>query len=307
MFHHALRVRLRAIASIFLVFGTVHAEDYKLYYLGGQSNMDGYGYTKDLSEGRQKPVEGVLIFHGNTAPDGDPQGGKGVWTTLQPGHGVGFKSDGAKNEYSDRFGSELSFGARLRELHPDSNIAIVKYSRGGTSIDSRAAGSHGCWDPDFEGGEGEGQGINQYDHCLATLRNALQNCDIDRDGETDTLEPAGIVWMQGESDAIYTEEIANAYKANLTRLMSLLRAALRVDDLPVAIGRISDSGRITGKWMMEHYDIVRAAQKNFADSDGNAALVISTENYGFSDDWHYDSPAYLDLGEKFAETLAEVK
>jgi hypothetical protein len=113
--------------------------------------------------------------------------------------------------------------------------------------------------------------------------------------------------MQGESDAIYTEEIANAYKANLTRLMSLLRAALRVDDLPVAIGRISDSGRITGKWMMEHYDIVRAAQKNFADSDGNAALVISTENYGFSDDWHYDSPAYLDLGEKFAETLAEVK
>src|SRR5690606_34761302 len=151
------------------------------------------------------------------------------------------KSDGTTNTYSDRFGVELTLASRLKQLHPDANIAIIKYSRGGTSIDQRAAGKFGSWDPDFTGGEGEGQGINQYDHFLATLRHALAVKDIDGDGETDTLIPTGIVWMQGESDAAYTAEIAEAYEANLKRLMDLIRAALRYDDVPVVIGRISDS------------------------------------------------------------------
>lgn len=299
-----LLVSLLSLLLVSIVSDSVQAKEYKLYYLGGQSNMDGYGYVKDLTEDEKKSVEGVLIFHGNTAADGLPADGRGVWKTLQPGHGIGFKSDGSSNEYSDRFGAELSFGRRMKELHPDSNIAIIKYSRGGTAIDKRAGNSNGCWDPDYEGGEGAGQGTNQYDHCLATLRYALQNCDIDGDGEMDTFEPCGTVWMQGESDSINGEEVARAYEANLTRLMNLLRAALRMDDLPVAIGRISDSGRITGKWMMEFYEVVREAQKNFTEADPNAVLVISTEEYGFSDDWHYDSPAYLDLGRKFAEALA---
>jgi hypothetical protein len=66
---------------------------------------------------------------------------------------------------------------------------------------------------------------------------------IANDGEADTLIPAGIVWMQGESDAALNAEIAERYEANLKRLMDLIRAALRSDDLPVVIGRISDSGR----------------------------------------------------------------
>lgn len=29
---------------------SAEAKDYKLYYLGGQSNMDGFGYVKDLPD-----------------------------------------------------------------------------------------------------------------------------------------------------------------------------------------------------------------------------------------------------------------
>jgi hypothetical protein len=283
------------------------AKDYHVYYLGGQSNMDGFGYVKDLPADLNKPVEGVRIFHGNMAPDAVPVDGRGLWTELRPGHGTGFKSDGKTNTYSDRFGVELTLGRRLKELYPERNIALVKYSRGGTSIDERAARQFGSWEPDFVGGSGEGSGINQYDHFLATLRSALGAGDIDGDGRPDRLIPAGIVWMQGESDAATTADVARGYERNLKRLMDLIRAALRQDDLPVAIGRISDSGRDKndGK-MWNHGAIVREAEQAYVDSDTAAAIVTSTDDYGYSDPAHYDSAGYVDLGKKFAEALASI-
>lgn len=281
------------------------AKDYHVYYLGGQSNMDGFGYVKDLPGELNKPVEGVFIFHGNMAGDGVPVDGRGVWAQLRPGHGTGFKSDGKANTYSDRFGVELTFGRRMKELHPERNIALIKYSRGGTSIDERAARQYGSWEPDYVGGPRTASGVNQYDHFLATLRYAFATADIDGDGETDRLIPAGILWMQGESDAATTTEVARGYEKNLKRLMDLIRAALREDDLPVAIGRISDSGRDArdGK-MWNHGEIVRQAQQAFVDSDVAAAIVTSTDGYGYSDAAHYDSAGYVDFGRKFAEALA---
>ena len=45
------------------------------------------------------------------------------------------------------------------------------------------------------------------------------------------------------------------------------------------------------------------AQANFVKHDENAALVISTDEYSYSDPWHYDSAGYLDLGEEFADAV----
>jgi hypothetical protein len=272
---------------------------YRLYFLGGQSNMDGYGDVSDVPETLRAPMPGVMIFHGNTVPDDSAGGGQGVWRPLQPGHGVGFSSDGRENTYSDRFGVELTFAQRLRELDPGSQIAIVKYSRGGTSIAVEAAGHFGSWDPDY----GDRHGVNQWDHFLAALRNAMAAGDIDGDGVADVLVPAGIVWMQGESDGAHTAEIAYAYLANLTRLMALVRAALRVDDLPVVIGRISDSGQDADGLVWDYGDVIRAAQAAFVERDPVAALVTTTDEYAYSDPWHYDSRGYLDLGRRFAEAV----
>ncbi len=276
---------------------------WKLYYLGGQSNMDGYGHVADLPESLRAPLQDVVIFHGNTSPDGAEPDGRGIWAQLRPGHGVGFSSDGIVNSYSDRFGIELSFAERLRELDPGANVALVKYSRGGTSIDAEAAGRFGAWDPD----DPTGVGINQYDHFLATIRLATVVQDIDGDGNRDVLVPAGIVWMQGESDGSHSEAIARRYEDNLRRLINLIRAALRVDDLPVVIGRISDSGQDDDGRVWDHGDIVREAQSAFTEKDARAALVTATDTYGYSDPWHYDSSGYLDLGRRFAEALVEME
>lgn len=298
---------LTLIASLlFLNINATSAKTFRVYFLGGQSNMDGYGYVKDLPAGLSEKVADVMIFHANPAPDAVPVDGRGIWAPLKPGHGAGFQSDGKTNSYSDRFGIELTFAQAIKERAQDEPVALIKISRGGTSIAIDAAGKFGCWDPDFEKGTGAGQGINQYDHFLAGMKRALQTRDIDQDGEADTLIPAGIVWMQGESDAAYTEEIARQYEANLKRLMDLIRATLLTDDLPVVVGRISDSGDNPEGKVWKYGEIVRNAQAAFVEKDGHAALVTSTDGYGYSDRWHYNSAGYLDLGRKFAQALWKV-
>jgi iduronate 2-sulfatase len=130
--------------------------------------------------------------------------------------------------------------------------------------------------------------------------------DIDGDGTRDTLVPRGIVWMQGESDASHSGEIAARYRSNLKQLMDLIRAALRDPDTPVVIGRISDSGQDAKEKdnrVWNHGDIVRDAQAAFVAEDGCAVLVTSTDGYGYSDPWHYDSAGYIDLGTRFAEAI----
>jgi len=291
---------ITAGVSLTTFAGRSEAKLYKLYYLGGQSNMDGHGRLSELPAELNAKVEGVMIFHGNSAPDGGEVDGRGIWTVLQPGHGGDFESDGQTNKYSNKFGIELTFARRLRALDPHSNIALIKYSRGGTSIDTSAAGRFGSWDPDYN----KGTSVNQYDHFLATVRNALAVPDIDGDGDPDLLIPVGIIWMQGESDGAGKLKAAQNYESNLKRLMDLIRAAFRIDDLAVVIGRISDSGQDDRDGKVWNYgDIIRNAQRSFVEKDENAALVTSTDSYHYSDKWHYDGAGYIDLGDKFAEAV----
>jgi hypothetical protein len=280
----------------------INAEEYKIYYLGGQSNMDGYGYVEKLPENLKAVIDGVMIYTGVTAFDDDRSGGLGIWEQLEPGHGTGFKSDGKSNELSDRFGPELTFGTTIRELSATSKIAIIKYSLGGSGL---APGiGYGSWYPDYV----ENGGVNQYDHALRTIREALSHQDIDGDGEPDQLIPTGIVWMQGETEAYDSEQIARGYQANLKRMMDLLRAALRVDDLPVVIGKITDSGMAEDGSVMDHIEIVQAAQAAYVEADECAAFVTATDEIGYDDDpWHYNTDGFVRMGEAFAEAMLELE
>lgn len=270
-------------------------ETVKVFYLGGQSNMDGHGYNTDLPNDLRS-FDDVYIFHGNSANDGEP-GGDGIWEVLKPGHGTGHQSSADSNQLSERFGVELSFAAKMQELYPGEKIALIKYSKGGTAIDTLGNPRRGNWDPHFR------SKINQYDHFLSTLRNAFANTDIDQDGVDEVLVPSGITWMQGESDAP-TAQIAGRYYNHLRELMTLMRAALRDDNLPIVIGKISDSWheRYHGK-VWKYGELVQYGQEEFVRTDKNAAIVRQTRYYQYSDPWHYTSADYIDLGVRFATEL----
>lgn len=287
---------------VFQISCTRQGTDYHLYYLGGQSNMDGYGFVSQLPEEINAPVQGVMIYHGNTAADNTDTDGRGVWSTLQPGHGVGFRSDGDTNYYSDRFGVELTFAIKLKELFPEENIALVKYSKGGSSIDTAVGDRYGCWFPEYS----RGNGINQFDHFAATVTGALGFSDIDGDGRKDRLIPSGIIWMQGETDA-ETEYTASVYKNNLAMLMGVIRDQFSSPDMPVVVGRISESHLDSDSVVWPYGDIVRQAQADYTSEDSNAFLVTSTDEYQYSDPWHYDSHGYIDLGAEFAGAIAKLR
>ncbi len=275
---------------------------YKLYYLGGQSNMEGFGFSEELPKGDSNPSQNVMIFVGQMALDNETHGGVGVWQPLQPGFGAGFKTDGKTNTLSDRFGPELYFGRTMAQRYPDVKIAIVKYALGGSGLADGVG--YGNWHPDFS----EGAGINQYDLALKTLRNAFAHPDIDGDGIADRLVPSGIVWMQGEADAYDSQAAADDYRANIERLMDLLRAALRVDDLPLVLGKITDSGMSDDGSVMDFIETVQKAQRDFVSSDSCAAYVTVTDNLGYLDDgWHYNTEGFIRLGVAFAETMSELE
>lgn len=276
-----------------------YTQKIRVFVLAGQSNMNGFGYNKDLPNDL-KTFKDVYIFQGNSVPDGDLNGGIGKWEVLKPGNGTGFKTDGKTNTLSDRFGLELSFAKRMKELFPNDKIALIKYAREGTSIDSVARADFGCWDADFHGKNG----INQYDNFLKTVKNALSETDIDGNGKRDEIIPSGILWMQGEGDASYDEAIANRYYSHLKTLMSQMRAALLTDDLPIVIGKISDSGKNEKGRVWNTGELVQYAQEKFVENDKNAAIVRSTKKYNYGNDpWHYDSSGYIDLGKNFAEEI----
>ncbi|MGQ1786143.1 sialate O-acetylesterase [Saccharicrinis sp. GN24d3] len=270
----------------------------KVFFLGGQSNMVGRGLNKELPDSLDKTFSNVWIFHGNTTTQKNDSGGAGKWENLKSGHGAGFKSDGNTNVYSNKFGVELSFARKLQELYPNEKIALIKYACGGTSIDTMANRKPGYWEPDYSGK----QGANHYENFLKTINNAFETRDINGGGKDDYLIPSGIIWMQGESDG-NDEKVASRYYANLKRLMDLMRASFRNHDLPIVLGKISDSGNDEDGKVWDYGELVQYAQEKYAKTEKNAAIVRTTKFYKYSDPWHYDSQGYIDLGEKFAETI----
>ncbi|WP_299051162.1 sialate O-acetylesterase [uncultured Polaribacter sp.] len=279
-----------------LIFGQQKKDTIKVFFLGGQSNMVGYGLNNQLPDSLQLTQTKVQIFNGNPSFDATKNKDIGIWAQLKPGFGDGFYSNGKTNLLSKKFGPELSFAKKLQELYTNEKIAIIKYARNGTSLDCLAARNFGCWHPDFKE-------INQFNHFLTTIQNALAIKDIDNDGKEDILIVSGIVWMQGESDAGITEAIASNYYKNLKSLMNSIRKSFKNNELPVVIGKISDSGRNAEGKIYPYGELVQYGQEKFVKSDKNAAIVRNTRFYKFSDLWHYNSTGFIDLGIQFAEAL----
>jgi hypothetical protein len=277
------------------------AKTYNVYYLGGQSNMVGFGHNKALSSELSLPLKNIPIFSGAPKVDEDPRGGDGAWTILQPGFGLGYDFVDGHHVYSDRFGPELTFAREMQKLAPDENIAIIKYAWGGTALVDGVS-AFGSWDPFVTK-------LNQYDYFLKVVDEAMSTSDIDGDGEIDVLIPSGIVWMQGEADAYDDKHAADSYLENLTTMVHLIRAAFRENNLPVVIGRITDSKADEDTPVMKYSQIVRESQEAFTRQDPFADLSTITEqlNYPDDDEWHYDTEGYLLMGKDFARLIHAIR
>ena len=294
-----VKASLLALATLLIACNSSKELDiWKVYYFGGQSNMDGYGFNDQLPDSLKKRIPGSMIFNGKRDNQGSLNGGIGIWSVVEPGHGYMFETDGNFNSLSEMFGPELSFADKM--IESGDKIAIIKYSFGGTALYPGAG--YGDWYPDQKR-------RNHFDNALATIDNAFEVADINDDGRPDRLIPSGIIWMQGESDAEHSKEASEAYYGNLKNLINLLRASLRNEKLPVIIGKINDS-RMTsnGGPTQPFIKIVHSAQKKFTEEDDCASYVTEIESYQFSNDaWHYDTDGFIKMGIAFAKAVKQLE
>lgn len=275
-----------------------------LFLLAGQSNMEGMGRVHDLPPDLLQHQDDVLIYHPNRRKDHELPDRSGSWQTLAPGHGEGYHETARlflrrrygpmKPHLSGRFGLELSFSRHLRRHNPDWKIALFKYAKGGSAIHSGIPKDWGTWDSDSQ----TRKSTNQWTHFKHHYQQALRNWS----GE-ETLKPAAILWLQGESDASFSREIANAYSANLKRLIQNMRLLAGDPELPALIGRISHPGGAQPPPFMPWVEQIQQAQEMFVSEDPQSALIVPAREPGWQDEWHYDSRTYLELGEQFAKAF----
>jgi hypothetical protein len=130
---------------------------------------------------------------------------------------------------------------------------------------------------------------------LANLKNALEKIDGD-------YEIAGMLWMQGESDA-KTQADAEAYQKKLEQLIALMRKETGKPELPVVIGRLSTRILESPKFKMPFVKIVQSGQEAVAKNDKHA-FVINTDDLSQRDDLvHFDQEGQMGLGKRFGEAM----
>jgi hypothetical protein len=128
---------------------------------------------------------------------------------------------------------------------------------------------------------------------MATIEDAL--AALEADGYRP--EVAGMIWMQGESDA-YTPAFADAYELRLGHFIDRVRTDVETPDMRFVIGLIDCLG------LCPYREIVRDAQAAVADADPLVS-TIETEDLGryVDDPGHYHGPGMRVMGERFANAL----
>lgn len=232
-----------------------------VFLLAGQSNMVGLGFNDELPAGQQGPVAGAHIFYDDSI---HPNSHTLQWLPLAPGFGV----------FESRFGPELSFGRRVREIWPDRTIAIIKVAEGATALEDRWAAGTG----------------DLYQLLVSHVEAEMQAIAQDWRPQI-----AGLLWMQGESDAMSLSS-ANAYGNNLHAFLVSLRADLEVAGMPATAGLIHPDGG----W--PYASVVRNHTVGVADGLGQVSAVETADlPTQPADQAHYTSQSFITLGQRFAE------
>lgn len=194
------------------------------------------------------------------------------WVPLAGGFGVS----------ASEFGPEVSFGYNIRRAYPNDDIYLVKYAVGSTNLIND-------WNP-------AGGGKECYKGLTSTVNAAMK----DLADAKPTI--AGMLWMQGESDALTGSYApANApqqYAANLTAFIQQVRIDFNTPNMPFVLGRIRPD------WgAADNNALVRAAEETVPGQVGNATWVNTDDLQIGIAVRHYGTQGQIDLGTRFAQVL----
>lgn len=252
--------------------------------------MDGRAVGSDLPADYQSPQDNIPLYHyiynsGTTA-----QYPLGNLTTLRPG---------ATQTPVGGFGPEVALGKQLAphiEAIPRSQLAIIKYARGGTNLyaDWKAGGNASAT---ADGAD--------YERWQRVMRNGISR--LGAANPDARIELAAMVWVQGESDITVNTTAASAYEQNLRTFIDDVRQTIR-PHLPFFFSRLSDRQtdlRDTVEKDQRFLQVRQAQDAVAASVPGTYLLDCDGAAYPMkSDNLHYNGIGQLKLGTEFAKMIA---
>jgi hypothetical protein len=244
--------------TILLVLAQSAMAATKVFLLAGQSNMAGEGKVLELPAPYNKPQTDVKFWK------------DGQWVALRGGFGDGDKGN--------LFGPEVSFGFALRHFFPNDDVYLVKY--GLTSTDLAVQ-----WSPD-----GKGKCYNTFRSAVTAAMKNLVDA-----GKSPTI--AGMIWMQGENDAL-NSKYAAAYQKNLDHFIARVRSDFNVPTMPFVAARV-----LPCYGAKKESELVRDAQRTLPSRIAGTKWV-DTDDLPLAFNGHYGTQGQLTLGFRFAKAFA---
>lgn len=271
------------VIATLIVSAPAYADHYLVYLIGGQSNANGRADAAQLAEPLASSQKNVRFYwHRSQKTTNVGHLPENQWTDLAPGSGHGITVP----VFAKEFGPELTLGQTLAKAHPQSKIAIIKYSVGGSNL-------HQQWSKKGP----------LYATFVKVTRDALAALTT----QGHTFEVRGMAWQQGESDT--TAATAKDYEKNLIDLIQRVRKDLFDGKaIPFSIGGLSNSQDDDINVVGKGWFIVRKAQESVAKTAANVAFVNS-DCFGIRPDdrIHFNHEGQIALGKAHADAILRLE
>ncbi len=229
-----------------------------VWVAAGQSNMSGYSGTLF---GAETPTPRVHVFHND-----------GTWKQAAEPMDEGTEQVDLISRETPAASLMLAFGKEL-ELRTGVPVAIVPTSLGGTNL-------YAQWQRDAVR---HASRITLYGSMVARTRIACGGG-----------QARGLLWFQGESDAIAGRTAAQ-YRADLERLLAQAREDLATPALVLLTGQLGTYDAATpASWLP-----IQEAQRQVAEAEPLSGLVPAID-LPRADGIHFSVAGYVTLGRRFA-------
>ncbi|MGC4088740.1 MAG: sialate O-acetylesterase [Polyangiaceae bacterium] len=267
--------------------------DVDVYFIGGQSNATGQGYSSNIPLSFTVDTR-VRLYHSSGIVS---SGAANTWLTLRAA------SEGADGcNLGLRFGPELGFGNAIQAFYPARKIYLIKHatSNTGLAVD---------WAP--------GSGPSDTSHFGPEFKTFASTVDAGLKALTDQgLKPSvrGMLWQQGERDVDSGGAAAENYGKNLVAFIARVREQWSSPNLLFVYGFIYPASNYgTAR------DQVRKAQAEVDQDSGTAlatkgAFVVNGDAFSLraneppgtcypGDKIHFGTQGQLDLGQLMASKM----
>jgi lysophospholipase L1-like esterase len=185
------------------------------------------------------------------------------------------------------FGPEYGLAAQLNEKFPHQHFTLIKYAIGGASLLD--------WAPNYSSEKAKITGHPEFGNLFAQFFQQIDSLQ-----QVSAVEPAALLWMQGERDA-RIPEAGKDYYEHFKQFIHAFRKKIGNPQLPILIGKVNPPEN-----RYPALEMVRAAQLRLSKELENVFLIETDDLSKLNDNLHYDTQGQLELGKRYGNVLIDI-